>query len=417
MTGTETQTLDGAQSVKFPVVGIGASAGGLDACRELLAALPVRTGMAFVLVQHLEPHHDSHLAEILGRSTEMAVLQVQNNVRMEPEHLYVVPPNVMLRMNGGTLQLSPRDDSPAQYYPIDHFFFSLAEELGSAAIGIILSGSASDGAQGLKAIKCAAGTTFCQDEASAKYGGMPHSAIATGAVDFVLPPSAIAAEVARIGMHPLPDMAGAEDHVRFESGKEDVQKILALLRNSRKVDFTQYKQNTIRRRIARRMLVHNVATPREYVAFLERTPSELEDLYRDILISVTQFFREPEMFEALAKAVSEMLPKRDRELPFRIWSAGCATGEEAYSLAITITEVLEAAGLTTPVQLFGTDISEIAIDRARAAVYPEAIQQYVSPERLSKSARCRSPSASAVAARPAAARTSSAPSRRSLATS
>ncbi|MDQ1469157.1 MAG: two-component system, chemotaxis family, CheB/CheR fusion protein, partial [Bryobacterales bacterium] len=385
ITDTEARTPPDEKQSGFPVVGIGASAGGLEACRELLAALPPHTGMAFVLVQHLEPHHDSHLAEILARSTKMTVLQVQNNVRIEPEHVYVVPPNMRLTVKGSTLQLAPRGESPTQYYPIDHFFFSLAEELGTAAIGIILSGSASDGAQGLKAIKCAAGTTFCQDEASARYGGMPHSAIATGAVDFVLPPSAIAAEVVRIGMHPYLGNHGTGDGNGFESGKEDIRKILSLLRNNRKVDFTQYKQNTIRRRIARRMLVHNLSTPQEYVSFLEGNPAELEDLYRDILISVTQFFREPEMFESLARLVSEMVTKRDRELPFRIWSAGCATGEEAYSLAITISEVLEAAGLSTPVQLFGTDISEIAIDRARAAVYPETIQQYVSPERLSKS--------------------------------
>jgi len=210
---------------------------------------------------------------------------------------------------------------------------------------------------------------------------MPHSAIATGAVDFILPPRAIAAEVARIGAHPdfADSSSGAEPR-----GREEVAKILALLRAATKVDFGQYKQNTIRRRIGRRMLVHNVETLGEYTNLIQTQPAELTELYRDILICVTQFFREPAMYESLANIEAERIKLRDRNAPFRIWSAGCATGEEAYSLAITLSEIIEAAGLNTPIQLFGTDISEGAIDRARSAIYPESIEKEVSAARLAK---------------------------------
>ncbi|HTF68457.1 MAG TPA: chemotaxis protein CheB, partial [Edaphobacter sp.] len=371
---------------RFPVVGIGASAGGLEACLEFLAALPPRTGMAFVLVQHLEPHHESHLPEILARATKMPVIHAQDGFRVESDHMYVVPPNVTLTIKDGTLRLSPRPEGTSQYHPIDQFFFSLAEDQGSCAIGVVLSGSSSDGAQGLRAIKCASGTTFSQTEESAKCGGMPHSAIATGAVDFILAPRSIGVEIARMSTHPYLFVTGeaTDDAADFEHNPDDVQKILGRLRSATRVDFTKYKQNTIRRRIARRMLVNDVASLRDYIAHLDGHPAEIQDLYRDILISVTQFFREPAMFRALARIESELLKKRNRNAPFRIWSAGCASGEEAYSLAIALVEIIEAAGLSIPIQLFGTDISENAIDRARAAVYPELIQQEVSPERLNR---------------------------------
>ena len=383
--------------VRFPIAGIGASAGGLEACLAFLAALPSKTGMAFVLVQHLEPTYESHLPEILSRGTAMPVIQASEGVRVEQDHLYVIPPNVMLVIKDGVLHLSPRGESSTPHYPIDQFFHSLADDQGSYAIGVILSGSSSDGAQGLRSIKCAPGTTFCQDEESAKYGGMPHSAIATGAVDFILPPVAIAAELARISAHPYlvnQDLASqaiaadrsdtAEDGLAGDQNREDIRKILSMLRKASGVDFSQYKGNTIRRRIARRMLVNNCTSLSEYGAYLDRDSSEINDLYRDILISVTQFFREPDTFAALARLEAKYLQNRDRNPPFRIWAAGCATGEEAYSLAIAVAEVIEAAGLAIPIQLFGTDISEIAIDRARAGDYPDSIQADVSPERLSR---------------------------------
>ena len=231
------------QPQPFPVVGIGASAGGLEACIDLLSGLPSPVGMAFVLVQHLEPHYESHLPEILARATEMPVQQAEEGTVVERDKVYVVPPNVMLTIKAGTLRLSPRAESPNQYYGIDHFFCSLAEDQGTRAIGVILSGSSSDGAQGLRAIKCASGTTFCQTESSAKYGGMPHSAIETGAVDFILPPHLIATELATLGAHPYLGLEeGAEAGLGFEQQGQQVQTILALLRDATRVDFTQYKQ-------------------------------------------------------------------------------------------------------------------------------------------------------------------------------
>jgi len=377
---------------RFPIVGIGASAGGLEASLALLAAVPSKTGMGFVLVQHLEPTYESHLSEILARSTAMPVVQAGQNTPVEKDHLYVIPPNAMLTINDGVLHLSPRADSPNPHYPIDQFFHSLADDQGSQAICVILSGSSSDGAQGLRAIKCASGTTFCQDEESAKYEVMPHSAIATGAVDFILPPLAIAAELARISAHPfLANQDVAADHggiidedLPAGQNREDIQRILSILREATGVDFSRYKESTIRRRIARRMLVNNCVTLSEYCAYIDRNPSEVNNLYRDLLISVTQFFREPGAFASLARIESQNLQNHDRNVPLRIWAAGCATGEEAYSLAITMTEVMEAAGLTIPIQLFGTDVSEIAIDRARAGHYPDSIQADVSPERLAR---------------------------------
>jgi two-component system, chemotaxis family, CheB/CheR fusion protein len=383
--------------VRFPIVGIGASAGGLEAFLVFLKALPPRTGMAFILVQHLEPNYESQLPEILSRATAMPVVPAKDGLPVEKDCLYVIPPNAMLTIKDRTLHLSPRSESPNPHYPIDQFFVSLAQDQGSYAIGVILSGSSSDGAQGLTAIKCAAGTTFCQDEESAKYDGMPHSAIATGAVDFILPPPAIAGELARISAHPylasrdVPDPgAGSADDFPFEQNFEpnpnndELRKIFSMLRRSTGVDFTQYKENTIRRRIARRMLVNNCTSLAEYAAYLDRHSSEITDLYRDILISVTQFFREPETFASLARIESKVLQGRDRNAPFRVWCAGCATGEEAYSLAIVMAELMEAAGLATPIQLFGTDVSEIAIDRARSGDYPDSIRSDVSPDRLSK---------------------------------
>ncbi len=378
--------------VRFPIVGIGASAGGLEACLAFLAGLPSETGMAFILVQHLEPTYESHLPGILSRGTAMPVIQAKDGIAVQPDHLYVIPPNAMLTIVDGALRLSPRAESAKPHYPIDQFFLSLAQDQGSHAIGIILSGSSSDGALGLRAIKCAAGTTFCQDEESAKYGGMPHSAVATGAVDFVLPPREIAVELARIGAHPYlasPDFAAdqsasSDDGFASEPSREDLRKVLSMLRRATGVDFTQYKENTIRRRIARRMLVNNCSSLSEYSGYLDGHSAEINDLYRDILISVTQFFREPDAFASLARIEAQSLQNRNRNSPFRIWAAGCATGEEAYSLAIVITEIMEAAGFSIPIQLFGTDVSEIAIDRARAGDYPDSIQSDVSLERLSK---------------------------------
>ena len=368
---------------QFYIVGIGASAGGLEAFLELLRALPAITRMAFVVVQHLEPHYESQLAEILSRSTTMPVVQASEGMQVERDHVYVIPPNSVMVIQGKALHLAPRSQSARPHYPIDIFLESLAADQGPNAIAIVLSGNASDGAQGLRLVKHRGGITFSQDEKSAKSEGMPHSAIATGAVDFVLPPAGIANELARIESNPYLALPADPMEVAL-AGEADgeLQKILVRVQQATGVDFSQYKQSTIRRRIGRKLVVHNLTTLAEYLEFLEAHPGEADDLYRDLLISVTSFFREPQMFEALSTAISRYVQARSGEEPFRIWVPACATGEEAYSIAITAFEILQAARREVPLQVFGTDISESAIDRARAGIYPEKMQQNISPERL-----------------------------------
>ncbi len=367
----------------FPIVGIGASAGGLEAFKQLLEHLPPETGMAFVLVQHLDPHYPSQLTELLAPSTPMPVHTVRDGMRVDPNNVYVIPENTTMALENGTLRLGRRN--PGIHLPIDAFFQSLAEVQGGRAIGIVLSGNASDGSQGIRAIKAECGLTFAQDERSAAHGGMPRSAIATGAVDFILPPAAIATELANVGRHPyirVPKADRPEAEVLPE-GDGELRKILKLLQNRTNVDFSHYKQNTIRRRIGRRMIVCKTRTLIDYSKFLTDHPAEIRELYRDFLISVTSFFRDPDVFEILSVLLKQRLPQRDSaEEAIRIWVTGCATGEEAYSLAISIQELVEDLRLSTPIQLFGTDISELALSRARLGLYPEAIKEDVSPERL-----------------------------------
>jgi two-component system, chemotaxis family, CheB/CheR fusion protein len=368
----------------FHIVGIGASAGGLDAFLELFGAVPSDTGMAFVVIQHLEPHSESQLAEILSRSTTMPVVQAQEGQSVEHNHVYVIPPNRVMIIQGGTLHLGPRPESAVLNYAVDTFFESLATDQGANAIGVVLSGSASDGAQGIRAIKAKCGITFAQDERTAKYGGMPHSAAATGAVDFVLPPARIAEELARIDSHPYLATPPEQLEEPLSAAEEDdeFRSVLNRLEAASHVDFSQYKQSTIRRRLGRRLALHHLDTLREYLDYSDTHPAEIHDLYRDILISVTSFFREPEMFEALAKATNQYLMNRQDTDAFRIWVPGCATGEEAYSLAIMMFEILRKSGKEFPIQVFGTDISDVAIDRARSGVYPEKAAQDLLPERL-----------------------------------
>jgi two-component system, chemotaxis family, CheB/CheR fusion protein len=314
----------------------------------------------------------------------MPAVQAEEGVLVAPDHVYVIPPNTVMVIRDGGLHLARRSDSDKPHHPIDIFFESLAIDQGPKAVGIVLSGGATDGSKGIQSIKRKGGITFSQDEQSAKAEGMPHSAIATGAIDFVLPPARIAEELARIASNPFPAAATEQPGDRIVLGEEDgeFQKLLELVQHATSVDFSEYKQNTIRRRISRRMVVHEVSTLAEYLTFLEMHPGEIHDLYRDLLINVTSFFREPEMFEALARAVSQYLEHRPKDEAFRIWVPGCATGEEAYSLAIMAFELLQSFDKNVALQVFGTDISDWAIDRARTGVYPEKMQDDMSPERL-----------------------------------
>ena len=368
----------------FPIVGIGASAGGLEAFSELLAHLSGDAAMAFVLVQHLDPKYPSILSEILSRTTRMPVVEVKNGMSVELGHVYVMPPNTRMTIVAGVLSLTPRSDDRGPHMPIDHFLRSLAQDLKSRAIGVILSGSASDGALGLKAIKAEGGITFAEAPQSAKFDGMPRSAMASGAVDFVLPPKAIAQELIRIGGHPyLDETSAASPSEPLAGGPDALAQIFRMLREKSGLDFTLYRQTTIRRRIARRMLIHGVGTLEAYRRYLEEHPSQVQALSNDLLVNVTRFFRDADAFRILERIVFPIIIKqRPADAPIRIWAPGCATGEEAYSLAIELLESLGDESATVPIQLFGTDVSETAIVKARAGVYPENIELDVPAARL-----------------------------------
>jgi two-component system CheB/CheR fusion protein len=375
----------------FPIVGIGASAGGLEAFSELLRHLPEKTGMAFVLVQHLDPKHGSVLQEILSRTTKIPVTEVTQGVVVQPDHAYVIPANTNLTLKNGMLELGSRVLTRGQHMPINAFFRSLAESARQQAIGVILSGTASDGTEGCRAIKAAGGITFAQDEESAKYDSMPRNAVNAGCIDFILSPKDIARELGGISQHPYvarvvsPEMEGFEGMVGSE-----LNALFGLLRESTGVDFTNYKHTTLQRRIRRRMVVHKVEKLKDYLRFIGKKPEELDELYRDLLIHVTGFFREPEAFVALRKHVyPKLFEGRKPDSPIRVWVAGCSTGEEVYSIAITLLEYMwvhsrNISQAATAIQIFATDISDTALDRARTGLYTEAAVSEISAERLKR---------------------------------
>jgi two-component system, chemotaxis family, CheB/CheR fusion protein len=376
-----TSTVSGVslgKRVGFPIVGIGASAGGLEAFILLLKALPPDTGMAFVLVQHLAPSHASALAEILSRSSSMPVMEVREEVGVEANRVYVIPPDRSMIIAAGALQLLPREGRGA-HHPIDQFFRALAKEQRHQAIGVVLSGTANDGTMGLEEIKAEGGITFAQD-GTAQHDGMPHSAIASGCVDFVLPPNEIAQEIIRIGRHPY-----TVPEVEVEGGgdKSKLADVIRILHQATGVDFTGYKFNTLYRRVTRRMVFQKMDGLAEYVQYLRRTPAELDALYQDILISVTSFFRDSESFDTLKGTVfNPLLKNLSRHDTVRLWTLGCSTGQEAYSLAMAFTEAAEEARSTVRLQLFASDLNAAGIEKARAGIYPKDIAQDVSPERL-----------------------------------
>jgi len=355
----------------FRVVGVGASAGGLDAFTHLLRPLPIDTGMAFVLIQHLDPAHKSMLAEILGRETRMLVHEAKDKMAVEPNHVYVIPPDAQMSIQNGVLHLIPRRDANIPFMPIDYFLRSLAADKGTRAIAIILSGADADGAQALKAIKAQGGVAIAQDSTSAKFNVMPDAAIETGLVDFILNPGRIAQELARIAHEPVDALPRSAAEVELSSTEEDaLAKIYSILQRERGVDFTHYKQTTLKRRITRRMAVNKVGTLKEYVKVLNANPMEVLDLYDELLIHVTNFFRDPEAFELLKTKIFPYLMKhRGSKDPIRIWVPGCSTGEEVYSLAICLLEFLGDQGPHTPIQIFATDISDKALQKARSGIY------------------------------------------------
>ena len=373
-----------ASGSEFLVAAIGASAGGIEAFSELLRNLQPDTGMAFVLIQHLDPKHHSILTELLAKESKMAVQEVTNGMKLEPNNVYVIPPNTSMTVADHSLRLRPREDIPRAHMPIDAFMRSLAEQQGNRAVGVILSGSGSDGTQGLAEIQAQGGVTFAQEEGSAKYDSMPHSAIAAGCVDYILPPKSIAAEMARVARHPYvtPPSAGSARDV-LTAGEVGLNNIFQLLRRNTGVDFTHYRQTTILRRIQRRMVVHKLDKLQDYVRYVQANPPEIKALYQDMLINVTSFFRNPAVFDTMKTEVfSKIMRSHAAEAPIRIWTPGCASGEETYSVAIALLETLGDKASQTAIQMFGTDVSETSINKARAGVYPENIQGDVSPERL-----------------------------------
>ena len=364
-----------------PVVGIGASAGGLEAFTQFLKNLPENTGMAFVIVQHLDPHHPSILGDLLAVHTTMPVEQASHGTEVAPNHVYVIPPNSLMTIRHGVLQIAPREAEGIRTLPIDDFFCSLAADQKSRAIGVILSGSASDGTLGLKAVKDAGGITFAQDQ-TAKFDSMPRNAVAAGVVDFILPPPAIARELAAISHHAY---LGAAAAVSAVGDGPTLRSILGLLREIKTVDFNHYKKPTVKRRLAKRMALRHTHTAEDYMALLQQDPSEVDALFDDLLINVTEFFRDPATFELLSTTVFPVILKDHKaDNPIRIWVPGCSTGEEVYSIGICLSEYLGQINRNFPLQLFGTDISERAITTARTGKYGDAIAAVVSPQRLKR---------------------------------
>lgn len=370
----------------FPIVGIAASAGGLAAFTGLLSHLPIDTGMAFVLIQHLDPNHKSLLSEILARTTQMPVNEVEDGVAVEPNQVYVIPPNTKMVLSKGVLQLSPREKIYGKYMPGDAFFTSLAIDRGHKAIAVVLSGGDGDGSLGIKAIKAAGGMTFAQCQDTAKFDSMPNTAVATGNVDFVLPPEKIAEELGNYSRNPL--LTGPLAMTKVEESPEQgnaLATIFGLLKSSTGVDFSNYKPTTIARRIQRRMVLYKLETLNDYAQHLRHNSAEVTALYEEILIHVTSFFRDPEAFEKLKELVFPTITQnKSAETPIRIWVAGCSTGEEVYSIAICLLEFLSDQIIQPPIQIFATDIGEQAIGKARSGVYSENQMVDVSPERRTR---------------------------------
>jgi len=370
-----------AQKGAFTVVALGASAGGLEAYTEFFHGLPANIGMAFVLIQHLDPTHDSLLTEIIAKATRMPVAEVKAGVKIKPNHVYVIPPNTLMAISEGIFTLTPRSKEPGQHLSVNFFMRSLAQDRKSGAIGIVLSGTGSDGTLGVTDIKEAGGITFAQEPTSAKYDGMPRSAIASECVDFVLQPKGIAKELEWINRHPhvsqVKEPAGAELAL---SGKGDFDRIVDLLHKVTRVDFSQYRRNTIHRRALRRMVILKMDSLSQYAKYLKDHPEEVEKLYEDILIHVTSFFRDYEAFEALKSHVyPRIVNDKSNKGTIRMWAPGCSTGEETYSLAMTLLEFLGDRVASFQVQIFGTDLNEKSVQKARAGVYRESIAEEIAP--------------------------------------
>lgn len=379
-------SIEKSSQTHFPIVGIGASAGGLGAFEEFFSGMHGNDdpGMAFVLVQHLAPDHKSILTELIQRYTRMQVFEVEDGMEVKINCAYIIPPNYDMAFLNGKLQLLEPSAPRGQRLPIDFFFRSLAQDQHERAIGIVLSGTGSDGTLGVRAIKGEGGMIMVQNPESTEFDGMPRSAIATGLVDCELPPAKMVAKLIGYASHARikPLKSGVDYTPKIDNA---LKKVFVILRVQTGHDFSQYKPSTIHRRIQRRIAVHQIESMDNYVTFLQQTPQEVAALFRDLLIGVTNFFRDREAFQALDKlAIPKLFKGKPAGSLIRVWSVGCSTGEEAYSIAILLQEHIDSLKQSYSVQVFATDIDSRAIATARAGIYPASIATYVSPERLAR---------------------------------
>jgi two-component system CheB/CheR fusion protein len=376
------------RELPFPIVAFGASAGGLEALRQVFAHLPAEPGMGLIVIQHLDPERSSLLTQVLGGFTGLKVTEAGSGMPVEKNRVYVIPSGSDLSIHHGVLALSPRKQTGRLHLPIDMFFRSLAVDRQARAIGVVLSGSGADGTEGLRAIKSEGGIALVQTPDSAQFQSMPASAIASGIVDFRGTPSEIAEELTRLGRHPyITDGVHLEEPLELGTGKSrDLTMVLSLLRQQGGIDFTGYRRTTVLRRIERRMALRHVGGLEEYAGLLRADVAEARALGQDMLIHVTSFFRDPESFQALEHHAFEDLARRERGNgdAIRVWVPGCSTGEEAYAIAICLLETLDAQKNGATLKLFGSDLSSEAIESARRGVYAESALTDVSPDRLSR---------------------------------
>jgi two-component system CheB/CheR fusion protein len=379
---TARDTLAVTRRESFPIVGIGASAGGLTAFKRFFQTMPADAGMAFVLIQHLDPTHESLMVELLARSTAMKVVEVTDRMPVQPNQVFMIPPNEYLAIRAGVLELTEPIMRRGMRMPIDFFFRSLAEDQQEKAIGIILSGTGTDGTLGLKAIKGNGGMGIAQDPETAQYDGMPRSAIATGLVDYVMDVEKMPETLMQYARHAYINHA-AKRGLAVEEAPDRFQSILGMLRARTRYDFRYYKKGTLERRIERRMALNGLEDIASYARFLKDNPGEVQQLFKDLLIGVTGFFREPEAFKVLEREViPKLVQAKAAEEPLRVWVPGCASGEEPYSIAMLLIEQFEAVEKNCSVHIFASDIDEEALEFARAGTYPESIGADVSSERL-----------------------------------
>lgn len=371
-------------ALDFPVVAIGASAGALEALKHFFKAMSIPNGMAFVVVVHLDPEHVSHLPELLSQCTAMGVTQVLDGERVEENHVYLIPPKKSLTLENGCLHLDTVVARPHIPMPIDHFLRSLAEDQQDRSIALILSGTGSDGTLGLKEIKAVSGLVMAQQPETAEYDGMPRSAIATGLVDMVLPVESMPKALLDYVEHAELDGGGAET-LASETNQEHLHDLLALLRLRGGHDFRYYKNGMLLRRVRRRMGLSHISALGEYCRYVRDRPTELKALVQDLLISVTAFFREPQAWEVLAtEVIPAMVESKPQDASIRVWVAGCATGEEAYSIGMLFLEQMETHPREGKIQIFATDIDKPALEIARAGRYLESIAALFTPQRLSR---------------------------------